>query len=102
MAKKNKISERELQIPSWFIDGFIGILALVIYNFLLYFLTALKAGGIIASMEGAMGYFGLNTFLDLGMSQSSMTIGLIAVFILAFIIGMVIGNRVRKRANSLK
>ena len=99
---KNKISKRELKVPAWFIDGFVGILALVIYNFLLYFLTALKVGGIIAKIEGAMGYFGLNTFIDLGMSSSSMTLGLIVVFILAFVIGILIGDRVRKKDTSKK
>ena len=76
---KNKNSKREIKVPVWFIDGFVGILALVIYNFLLYFLTALKVGGIIAKIEEAMGYFGLNTFTDLGMSSSSMTLGLIVI-----------------------
>jgi len=99
---KNKNSKREIKVPVWFIDGFVGILALVIYNFLLYFLTALKVGGIIAKIEEAMGYFGLNTFTDLGMSSSSMTLGLIAVFIIAFVIGIVIGDRVRKKATSKK
>ena len=94
---KYKKSKRELKIPAWFVDGFVGILALVIYNFLLYFLTALKVGGIIASIEDSMGYFGLNTFTDLGMSSSSMTLGLIVVFILAFVIGIIIGGRVRKK-----
>ncbi len=100
--KKSKNSLRELKVPVWFVDGFVGILALVIYNFILYFLTAMKVGGIIAQIDGAMGYFGLNTFTDLGMSSSSMTFGLIIVFIVAFVIGILIGNRVRKKDTSKK
>ncbi|MBI2044804.1 hypothetical protein HYT23_01985 [Candidatus Pacearchaeota archaeon] len=94
----NNKNVKEMEVPFWMIDGFIGVLALVIYNFSLYLLTAVGVGGIIAAMENAMGYFGLNTFLDLGFSASSMTIGLVIVFLFCFCLGVFIGNLVRQKS----
>jgi len=78
-------------------DGFVGILALMIYNFLLYLLNTIGIGGALEEMENAMGYFGLNTFIDLQFSVAAMTLGLILMFLVAFLIGIFIGNRVRTK-----
>ena len=93
MAKKKK----ELKIPFWIVDGFVGVLALMIYNFILYILTIFGVKGIIGQMEDAMGYFGLNSFIDFGWSANIMTLGLLITFAISFILGMGIGNYVRKR-----
>ena len=93
MAKK----KNELKITLWIVDGFVGVLALMIYNFILYILTIFGVKGIIGQMEDAMGYFGLNSFIDFGWSANIMTLGLLITFAISFILGMGIGNYVRKR-----
>jgi len=93
MTKKSE----ELVVPFWVIDGFVGILALMIYNFLLYILTIIGIRGIIGKMQDTVGYFGLNTFLDFSFSPGAIALGLILIFALSFIIGIIIGKFVRKR-----
>ena len=95
--KKGLKKEKEMTIPFWVLDGFVGILALTIYNFVLFILKVIGAGGVILLMEDSMGYFGLNSFVDLGFSTSQMTIGLILVFIISFLMGMGIGHCVRMK-----
>ena len=96
--KINKpINQKDLKLPLWIVDGFVGILALMIYNFLLYFLTLLGVGGIIAKIEDVMGYFGLNTFLDFGLDPSEMFLGLLIIFVISFLLGVIIANIVRER-----
>ncbi len=94
---KNK-QKREVTVPVWLIDGFVGILALVIYNFALYVLgTILGVGGFISSMEEAMGNFCINSFVYFGLTPSQIAVGLILTFVTAFLIGILIGHFVRKR-----
>ncbi len=87
----------ELRVPFWLIDGFVGILALMIYNFLLYILKIIGVKGIIGQIEKAMGYFGMNSFTDLGFTLEAMTIGIVLVFGISFLIGIVMGYYVRKK-----
>ena len=94
---KKKGATKELKIPIWIADGFVGVLALVIYNFLLYLLDASEVWQALRQMEDAMGYFGLNTFIDLQFSAAGMTLGLIVMFLIAFLIGMFVANRVRAK-----
>ena len=94
---KNWTKQKELEVPVWTADGFIGILALMIYNFLLYLLKVLGAGGIISKMEDTMGYFTLNTFVDLGFTPSEMFVGLIIIFVISFLLGVIIAKILRKR-----
>lgn len=89
-------NQKELEVPVWTADGFVGILGLMIYNFLLYLLKILGIGGIISKMEDTMGYFTLNTFVDLGFSPSEMFVGLLIIFIISFILGIIIAKVVRK------
>ena len=96
MSKKSK-KQNELTVPFWIVDGFVGVLALMIYNFLLYILTVMGVKGIINQMEDAMGYFGLNSFIDFNFGPATITIGLIFVFIISFFLGIIIGKFVRKR-----
>jgi ABC-type antimicrobial peptide transport system permease subunit len=87
---------KDLELPVWTADGFVGILGLMIYNFILYLLKIAGAGGIIAKMEETMGYFTLNTFVDLGFSPGEMFFGLIITLIVSFLLGVFIAKIVRK------
>lgn len=99
-SSQAKIINKEPTPPFWFLDGFVGILALMIYNFVLYILAiSCRVGGIIEKMEGTMGYFMLNSFVDFGFNTFQMSIGLILVFVFSFFLGIFIGNFVRKRRN---
>lgn len=89
--------KKELKIPYWIVDGVVGVLSLIIYNFILYLLTIFKIGGLIEKMEGTMGYFALNTFLDLDFSRAQIILGLLFVFAIAFALGTFVGCLVRKR-----
>ncbi len=81
----------------WLVDGFVGILALMIYNFVLYVLTSAGAGGIILNLQDTMGYFGVKSFLDFGFNAGSISIGVLLMFVFSFCLGMAIGNFVRKK-----
>ena len=93
MVRKKK----ELKVPFWFVDGFVGILALVIYNFILYLLSILGVGGIIKKIEEAMGYFLLKSFIDFGFSATEMVFGLVITFVLVFFMGVGISILVRRK-----
>ena len=92
MVRKKK----ELTVPFWLLDGFVGILALMIYNFVLYLITTIGAGGIFNDMQNTMGYFGLLFFIELGFSAAEMSLGIIIIFLVAFILGATIGNFLRQ------
>jgi hypothetical protein len=85
----------------WILDGFVGILALIIYNFLLYLLNSINTGEIISKMQDTMGYFGINSFSDFGFTTTQITIGLLWVFLLSFLLGILIGKLVRKRKHKI-
>ena len=91
------VHEKELKVDSWVVDGFVGTLALVIYNFILYILTLFGIKGIIDQLEDTMGYFGLNTFLDLGFNPDTMVLGITMSFTFSFLLGIIIGNWVRMK-----
>jgi hypothetical protein len=96
-----KKGEKELEVPFWILDGFVGILALMIYNFCFYFLDTIGIKGIISKIQDTMGYFCLNSFIDLGFTVSQMAIGILTVFILSFCLGILTGSMVRKRKKRL-
>ena len=86
-----------IKLPYWFLDGFVGTLGLVIYNFLLYLIEVVKITGFVGEIENTMGYFVLNTFTDFGFTRLGMIFGVITVFLIAFGIGIVIGKIVRRQ-----
>ena len=92
MVKKIK----ELDLPHWIMDGFNGILALVIYDFLLYLSKIAGIKGIVGQMEEITGYFYLNIIIDFVSSKISRIVGVITVLLLAFLLGVGIANIVRK------
>lgn len=98
--KSKRISirkQRELKVPLWLVDGFNGILALMIYNFALYLSKVFHFGGIIFSkLEEASGYFYLNSATTFGLSKTLTISILIIVFVFSFVLGMIIGNFIRK------
>ncbi|HLC78281.1 MAG TPA: hypothetical protein VJH92_04095 [Candidatus Nanoarchaeia archaeon] len=94
MAKNSK-NPNEQEVPFWLLDGFVGILSLMIYNFLLYLFS--HAGGIMLELHESMGYFGLNSFTDFGFTIGQMSIGIIAFFLISFFLGVGIGNFLRKK-----
>jgi len=85
--------------PWWVVDGFVGFLALMIYNFLLYLLDAAGTGGVIGKMQDAVGHFGVKSFLDFGFNAGTISIGILLMFAFSFCLGMAIGNFVRKKRN---
>jgi len=91
------MAKKKLEIPFWIVDGFIGVLALVIYNFVLYVLVQLGTRGIIKKIEDAMGYFLLKTFIDLEFSPITMVFGLTITFVIAFGMGAGISKIVRNK-----
>ena len=98
MVKRKKgvvVRGRGPKLRWWVIDGFTGILALVICNFALYLLNFAMDSGFIEQLDNSMGYFGLNAFLEMGFSPSAMLIGVFLIFAISFILGMFIGTRVR-------
>ena len=88
--------QRELRVPLWLVDGFNGILALMIYNFILYLTRLMRVGGLIGKLEDSSGYFYLNSAATFGLSKTLIILLLFAVFGLTFILGTIIGNIVRK------
>ncbi len=96
--KKNSKSarQREMKVPFWLVDGFNGFLALMIYNFILYLSKIMRAGGILEKLEESSGYFYLNSAVTFGASKTLMILILIAVIGLTFILGIIIGNFVRR------
>ncbi|MFA4952820.1 MAG: hypothetical protein WC584_01205 [Candidatus Pacearchaeota archaeon] len=93
--KKN----RELKVPLWLVDGFNGLLALMIYNFILYLSKILRAEGILGKLEESSGYFYLNSAITFGATKTLMILILTAVIGLTFILGIIIGNFVRRHRN---
>lgn len=96
MVKKSS-GKKEFEIPLWILDGFVGILALMVYNFILYILTIIGVKGIVESMYETMGYFGLNSFVYFGLSPGAMTLGIVIVFAISFVLGIGIGKKVRQK-----
>jgi len=92
-----KKRQTQARLPYPMLDGLVGILALVMYNILLYLIHLLGVRGIVEEMQQTMGYFGMNTFLDLGFAPIQITLGLIIVFGISFFLGTGIGHIVRKR-----
>ena len=88
--------KRELKVPLWLVDGFNGFLALMIYNFILYLSKILRAGGMLEKLEESSGYFYLNSAIDLGANKTMMILIVIAVFGLSFLLGIIIGNMIRR------
>ena len=102
MKKKFKNSKAinkrsgELTVPLWLVDGFNGLLALMIYNFILYLSKILRAGGVFGKLEETSGYFYLNSAISFGATKTMMILIIIAVFGLSFLLGIIIGNFVRR------
>jgi hypothetical protein len=94
---KKALKNKEVELLWWVVDGFVGFLALMIYSFLLYLLDAAGTGGVIAKMQDAVGYFGLNTFLDFNFTPGAMTLGILIVFAFSFVLGILIGQVVRSK-----
>ena len=93
--KKQK-RERKNRKLIMLLDGFDGILALMIYNILLYLSRVVGIKGFIGRIENTTGYFGFNLFKDIGFSRNYMIIGIIFLFVIAFLIGIGIANLVWK------
>lgn len=102
MVKKRskKVSirrDKELKVPLWLIDGFNGILALMIYNFILYLSKVFHFGGIIFSkLEEASGYFYLNSAINFRLSNTLMILTITIVFVFSFVLGICMGKFIRK------
>lgn len=79
------------------IDGFNGILALMIYNFILYLSRIAGIKGLIGKIENTTGSFCINSFIDLGFDTKFITIGVILLFSVTFLLGVVIAKVIRKR-----
>ena len=52
--------------------------------------------GFIEEIESSMGYFGLNGFIDLGFTRIQMLIGVFLTFFVAFLLGIILANIIRK------
>lgn len=98
---KRSSDKKEMKLPVWFLDGFVGVLALMIYNFLLYLFVEIGFKGLVKDLEDTMGYFGIKSFLDFGFTAGEISIGVIIIFAIAFIIGIGIGKIVRKRRGEI-
>lgn len=81
----------------WVVDGCIGLLALMIYNFFLYILRITNVGGLFGQIEKTMGYFCLNSFMSFGFDVGEIALGIVLVFGISFILGVRIGSIVRKK-----
>lgn len=93
-----KKEEKEFTLPVWILDGVVGLLALVIYNFVLYLLNScFSIGGIVANLHNTMGYFGLNSFIDLNFAPGTITVGILIMFAFSFVLGVLIGKAVRNK-----
>lgn len=92
-AKKTPKKQENL----WVNDGLVGVIALLIYNVLLYFFTSIGIRGIIEEMKQTTGSFLIESFHDFGFGPSQTALGIIIVFVIAFVLGIGIGNLVRKR-----
>ncbi|MFH1787733.1 MAG: hypothetical protein ABH811_03010 [archaeon] len=92
-GRKKKKYNKKLIILT---DGFNGILALLIYNFLLFLSTNVAVGNFVRKIEGVMGYFGLRSFLEMGFNKNEMITGVIIVFLITFLFGVFISKIVRK------
>lgn len=95
--KSSKKMNKEMEVPLWFMDGFTGVLALMIYNFVLYLIKLLDIDGLIGDIENTMGYFGLNTFIDLGFNIGGMIFGILIMFLFSYVLGIGISSWVRKK-----
>jgi len=96
-----KRKSKELEPPLWVLDGFVGVLAFMLYNFTLYLVKIFDIGAFLMQMEQTMGYFGVNAFLDFGLSKSGILTGTVVMFIIAFIIGVLISGIVRKKNKNI-
>ena len=81
------------------VDGFNGILALMVYNFILYLSKIAGIKGLIGQIEKTTGYFCINLFIDLGFNTKFITMGVILVFSVTFLLGVVIAKVIRKKRN---
>ncbi|MFH1585601.1 MAG: hypothetical protein ABIB79_02450 [archaeon] len=86
---------RDLKIPYWIVDGINGILALIIYNFLLFIFRVTEIGGIFGQIEDIMGYFGANLFIRLDFSKPAIMLGIISIFLFSFMLGTGIALLIR-------
>ncbi|MEK6906080.1 MAG: hypothetical protein AABW81_00485 [Nanoarchaeota archaeon] len=89
MAKK-----KENKYLIWLVDGFNGILALMIYNFSLYILEVFDT--FLIKMKENTGYFYIKTFALFGLNKSKVILCVIILFFLAALLGVVIGRIIRK------
>lgn len=97
MARKtSKKRKSKKEIPLWFVDGVLGILALVIYNFSLYLIRISGTQGFLREIEKNAGSFGINSFATFNFSETSTIIGVLGIFGFSFFLGICIGNKVRK------
>ncbi len=88
---------KELKISPWIVDGFNGILALVIYNFILYVSKFIGITNVIIKrMREDTGYFYLNTFVDFGLPKISLIIIVLFSFGFAFLLGVGIAKLIRR------
>lgn len=95
--KKRLNKKKEMTVPLWIMDGFVGVLALFIYNFALYLLTVFGVGGFVAKLEDAVGYFGINSYIDFGFSATGIFFGVVLMFVFAFVVGVITSSIVRKK-----
>lgn len=91
-----KENSRELKVPIWLVDGFNGILGLMIYNFVLYLSGLVNVTEFINKIRNDTGYFYLNSAIALGATKALTILTLICVFGLTFMLGIIISNSVRK------
>lgn len=100
LLKRNLTSRRKsnknLKVSLWLVDGFLGILALVIYNFILYLTRIIGIKGFISEIEQSAGSFGINAFASFNFSPTSTFIGILLIFAFSFFLGIKIGKKVRK------
>lgn len=94
MVKIKKI--KILKIPFWMMDGFNGILALVIYNFFLFIVSLLGIKGILGEIESIMGYFGLNFLIKFSLNKPFMLFGVMIIFFFSFFLGVLIAELIRR------
>ena len=79
------------------IDGFNGILALMIYNFILYLSKIAGIKGLIGRIENTTGSFCINSFIDFGFNTGFIAIGVFLLFSVTFLLGVMIAKLIRKR-----
>lgn len=97
--KSKKVSikkQKELTLPFWLVNGANGLLALMIYNFILYLSKISHVGGILEKLEESSGYFYLNSIISFGVGRTAMILTVIISFGLSFLLGIIIGNMVKK------